>query len=125
MTVSAFSSVSLSPPLVLICIEHTADMHAVLQGATHFAVNVLAEDQEPISRRFAEEMDNRFDGLGFTRGASGLAILDGVLAFAECEIAARHSEGDHTIVIGHVLGGEARHGRPLLYYRGGYTQLEP
>src|SRR6185436_8684866 len=72
MTVSSFASVSLSPPLVLSCIAREADMYAALKGATSFALSVLAADQEALSRRFAEEPDNRFDGVAHTRSASGV-----------------------------------------------------
>ncbi|MEP6692374.1 MAG: flavin reductase family protein [Gemmatimonadaceae bacterium] len=124
MTVSAFSSLSLDPPLVLACIDRTTEMYGVLMDATHFTVNILAEEQESLSRRFAEQMTDRFDGVGFTRSSTGAAILDDVIAFAECEITSRSDAGDHTIFVGRVLSGESRAGRPLLYYRGGYAQLE-
>ena len=124
MTVSAFCSLSLQPPLVLMCIAHDAAMHAVLDGASHFAINILAAGQEAVARRFAEHLDDRFDGIGYERGATGAAILRGVLAFLECRLTERHTAGDHTIVIGEVIAAEASADRPLLYYRGGYAQLE-
>ena len=124
ITVSAFCSLSLEPPLVLICIEQRARIHEVLLRATHFAVNVLAAHQEDISRRFAERPDDRFDGLGYTRGLTGTPILEGILAYIECEIRSRHAGGDHTIFVGEVIAGTASDDRPLLYYRGGYAQLE-
>jgi flavin reductase (DIM6/NTAB) family NADH-FMN oxidoreductase RutF len=123
MTVSAFCSVSLEPPLVLCCIEHTAQMHDVLVGASAFAVNILADDQEAISRRFSERQEDRFDGIGYERGQNGVALLAGALAWIECRAFARYDGGDHTIVVGEVENAEARAGAPLLYYRGGYNQL--
>ena len=123
MTVSAFCSVSLDPPLVLCCIEHTADMHDALVRATAFAVNILADDQEAISRRFSLHEEERFDGIGYERGQSGAALLAGALAWIECRTFARYDGGDHTIVVGEVEHAEARNGAPLLYYRGGYNQL--
>jgi flavin reductase (DIM6/NTAB) family NADH-FMN oxidoreductase RutF len=123
MTVSAFCSVSLVPPLVLISVEHITELHAVMLKATHFAVNVLASEQEPLSRRFAAADDGRFDGLAFTRGLTGCAVLGGVLASLECAVRERYAGGDHTIVVGEVLAAAARDGRPLLYYRGGYTEM--
>ena len=125
MTVSAFCSASLVPPLVLICVDHAASSHDVLLEATHFAVNVLAAHQEPLSRRFAgldEQM--RFDGIGYSRGTTGAALLDDALAHIECRRTAHHDAGDHTVVIGEVESAVAHTDRPLLYYRGGYTQLE-
>jgi flavin reductase (DIM6/NTAB) family NADH-FMN oxidoreductase RutF len=124
MTVSSFCSLSLSPPLVLICVEHSTELHRVLQSAEVFAVNVLASDQEMISRRFAEPDAGRFDGLAFTRGITGCALLAGALASLECAVRARHPGGDHSIIVGEVTAATARDGRPLLYYRGGYTQME-
>jgi len=124
MTVSAFCSLSLEPPLVLMCIEHRASIHDVLLAASEFVVNVLAEGQEPMARRFAEHPNDRFQGVGYSRGVTGAAILNDVLAHVECAIAAHHPGGDHTIFLGEVVAGRARPDRPLLYYRGGYAQME-
>jgi flavin reductase (DIM6/NTAB) family NADH-FMN oxidoreductase RutF len=124
MTVSSFCSLSLVPPLVLICVERTTELHVVLRAAESFAVNVLASDQELVSRRFAEVDSGRFEGLAFARGLTGCALLTGTLATLECAVSARYDGGDHLIVTGEVIGAEARDGRPLLYYRGGYTQME-
>lgn len=124
MTVSAFCSLSLDPTLVLVCIEQRTEMHGILEHATHFAVNMLSAGQESLSRRFAEPMEDRFAGVGYTRGVTGLVLLEGILAYLECRLVSRHREGDHTIVIGEVIAGEAFAERPLLYYRGGYAQLE-
>jgi flavin reductase (DIM6/NTAB) family NADH-FMN oxidoreductase RutF len=124
MTVSAFCSVSLEPPLVLASIWEEAEMWGVLQKAEHFGVNVLESDQEAISRRFAEHEGDRFDGIGYSRGASGVALLDGALAHAECRIISRHVAGDHTLFVGEVDDATVRGDRPLLYYRGGYARLE-
>ncbi|HEX6057630.1 MAG TPA: flavin reductase family protein [Gemmatimonadaceae bacterium] len=123
MTVSAFSSVSLEPPLVLCCIERRATMHPVLERARTFAVNILSASQEALSRRFSERENERFDGIGYERGQSGAALLEGVLAYLECRIVARHEAGDHTIFVGEVENADAHRGTPLLYYRGGYAQL--
>jgi len=124
MTVSAFCSVSLTPPLILVCIDHRATMHAVLPSIQHFTVNILSSDQEAIARRFADADDKRFDGVGYTRGAHGVALLDDALAQLECKQVSLHDAGDHTIVIGEVQTASMREIRPLLYYRGGFAQLE-
>jgi len=126
MTVSAFCSVSLEPPRVLCCVERSADMHPVIARATHFAINILTSAQEPISRRFAEELDDRFDGLGYTRGVTGCVLLDDILAWVECAVASRFDGGDHLIVLGDVIAGAAADAgnQPLLYYRGGYARME-
>ncbi len=123
MTVSAFASVSLHPPLVLICVDDEASIRPVIDKAKCFGVNILAADQEALSRRFAAKCD-RFDGLAYHRGDSGVALLGGTMAWLECEVVARHQAGDHEIVIGRVESGENSEDRPLLYYRGGYAQLE-
>jgi flavin reductase (DIM6/NTAB) family NADH-FMN oxidoreductase RutF len=125
MTVSAFCSLSLKPPLTVMCVEHTARMHQVLERVPQYAVNILASSQEAISRRFAEQPDEgRFEGLGFIRGTTGAPILNDVLAYLECEVVETFPGGDHTIVVGAVIGGWAGSDKPLLYYRGGYAQLE-
>jgi flavin reductase (DIM6/NTAB) family NADH-FMN oxidoreductase RutF len=124
MTVSAFCSLSLEPPLVLACVDHAASMHPVLSAASHFAVSILGSGQEAIARRFAESLRDRFTGIGFTRGITGAALINDALAHLECEMHDRHEGGDHTIFIGEVVAGEASTDRPLLYYRGGYAQLE-
>jgi flavin reductase (DIM6/NTAB) family NADH-FMN oxidoreductase RutF len=117
--------VSLAPTLILICVEQSASSHDVLLDVPHFAVNVLSAHQEPISRRFAgtDEMQ-RFDGLGYTRGLTGTALLDDALAHIECRRFSHHDAGDHTVIIGEVEAAVAHHDSPLIYYRGGYTQLE-
>jgi flavin reductase (DIM6/NTAB) family NADH-FMN oxidoreductase RutF len=124
MTVSAFSSLSLTPPLVLICIDNAASVAPVLEHCETFAVNILADDQEELSRRFAKRELNRFEGVPVTRGELGVALLDGALANLECRVSARQPGGDHTILIGEVKAANLREGEPLLYYRGAYRRLE-
>jgi 4-nitrophenol 2-monooxygenase / 4-nitrocatechol 4-monooxygenase, reductase component len=124
MTVSAFCSLSLEPPLVLICIEKTASVHEALTRAPSFIVNVLSAKQEQLARRFAIVDIDRFEGVGFSRSGEGIAVLDDVLAVIECNRFSLLDGGDHTIVIGEVEAGRAENGTPLLYYRGGYAQLE-
>jgi flavin reductase (DIM6/NTAB) family NADH-FMN oxidoreductase RutF len=125
MTVSAFCSASLRPPLVQLCVDHAASMYAALMTAERFGVNILAAEQEALSRRFASvDSSHRFDGLGYTRGESGVVLLDDALAHMECSVFARYEVGDHTLFIGEVDRASARDARPLLYYRGGYAQLE-
>jgi flavin reductase (DIM6/NTAB) family NADH-FMN oxidoreductase RutF len=123
MTASSLSSVSLQPPLISVCIEHTADMYRTLTRVTAFAVNILSADQEALARRFAEQDGGRFAGIGFHRTEAGSIILEGVLAHIECEKFATYDAGDHTIYLGRVVGGAPREGEPLLYYRGGYAGL--
>ena len=125
MTVSAFCSVSLCPPLVQVCVDHEASLYAALVGNARYGVSILASEQEALSRRFATaETTRRFDGIGYRRGESGVILLDDALAHLECRIVASHDVGDHTMFVGEVESATARSARPLLYYRGGYAQLE-
>ena len=124
MTVSAFSSVSLVPPLVLICIEKTASVHEALMRAPQFVVNILSAKQEQIARRFSIVDIDRFEGVGFSRSRNGIAVLDDVLGVIECSSYEVHDAGDHTIIVGEVEATHVENGSPLLYYRGGYAQLE-
>jgi flavin reductase ActVB len=124
MTVSAFSSVSLEPPLVLICIEKSASAYEALAQSAGFVVNILSAGQEQIARRFAIVDIDRFEGVGYSRTQSGISVLDDVLGVVECKTSARHDAGDHTIIVGEVEAARAETGTPLLYYRGGYAQLE-
>jgi len=123
MTVSAFSSLSLEPPLVLVCIDHNASVWPAFERAEHFAINILGSQQEALSRRFSSRDGDRFASVGFTRGATGVALLDDTLASVECVVISRVSHGDHSILVGSVEGGTARDLQPLLYYRGGYASL--
>ena len=124
MTVSAFCSLSLDPPLVLFCIDRAASMYSSLADAPGFIINILSEKQEALARRFSGLDPNRFDGIGYTRGLNGIVILDDVLGYIECKRVAAHLGGDHCIYIGEVEVATATDARPLLYYRGGYAQLE-
>lgn len=124
MTVSAFCSVSLHPPLILICIEKSASAHKALTTAAGFVVNVLSARQEQIARRFSIVDIDRFEGVGFTRSSQGYAVLDDALGIIECSRHQLYDGGDHTIILGQVEAMRAEQGTPLLYYRGGYAQLE-
>jgi flavin reductase (DIM6/NTAB) family NADH-FMN oxidoreductase RutF len=124
MTVSAFCSLSLQPPLLLLCVDHDASMHGLLLRHPRFGVSILSSSQEAYSRRFAADESNRFDGIAYVRGDSGVVLLEEALAHLECAVRDHHDAGDHTLFIAEVERAEARHGRPLLYYRGGYAQLE-
>lgn len=120
MTASSLASVSLEPPLVSVCVGLDAEIHPLLAGADRWTVNVLADDQEALSRRFAEADGNRFDGIGYATTPGGLVLLAGALAHIECEPYAHYPAGDHTLFLGRVVGGATNAGSPLLYYRGGY-----
>lgn len=125
ITVSSFCSLSLEPPLILVCIDHAAVMHGVLENAAAFTVNVLAADQEDHARRFSDPDNDRFEGTAYTRGANGLALLTGAAAHLECALTDRFEGGDHTIFVGRVEMADANDAQPLLYHRGGYASFGP
>ena len=124
MTANSFTSVSLTPPLVSVNIDRAAEFHPVIAAARQFTINVLGTDQEAISRRFAQSPDpDRFAGIGYRRTDSGRIHLTGAIATIECDVHQVVDAGDHSIVLGRVVGGEARDGAPLVYFRGGYRSL--
>lgn len=124
MTASAFCSASLHPPLVAVCIGHEASIYSLLMRESHIGISILSTEQEALSRRFADRKSDRFDGIGYSRGEDGVALLDDALVHLECHVEDRHEAGDHTILVAVVDRATVRPGRPLLYYRGGYAQLE-
>ena len=125
MTVSAFSSVSADPPLVLICANRASTTHGIIEEGGVFAVNILAEHQQEVSNVFASSKyeDSRLERVGWTEGATGAPIIDEALASLECRVRSAHHEGSHTIYIGHVESVHASDANPLLYYKGGYRSL--
>lgn len=123
ITVSSFASLSLHPPLVLICIDKLVGSHATLQAAGHFAVNILAEDGEDLSRHFASREPDKFKGIAYQPGSNGDPLLDKALATIECRITQQADGGDHTIFMGEVLAAATKPGKPLIYYRSGYHEL--
>jgi flavin reductase (DIM6/NTAB) family NADH-FMN oxidoreductase RutF len=126
LTVTAFSAVSKSPPLCLVCIGHEADAYPVMKGATCYAVNVLHRDQEALSTRFATHGIDKFSGVGFRRGPkTGVPLLDGALASIECVVVGVVPTGDHDILIGSVESVLIEPGEPLAYFRGRYSDIVP
>ncbi len=128
MTVSAFSSVSLDPPLVLVCADKKAKTRPLIDASGIFAVNVLAVDQHELSNRFAKEgnEDVRFHDLACRRGPSGALWLPDTLAVLDCRIESRHDAGDHVIYVGHVIAAEVHPTRdPLVYCDAGYRSIAP
>ncbi|HEX6289037.1 MAG TPA: flavin reductase family protein [Herpetosiphonaceae bacterium] len=127
LTVSAFTSLSLSPTLILVCIDRQSSSLEVIQRTGVFAVNILAEDQAEISQRFASRrVQDKFATEQWHREATSAPILDGALAWLDCELCSCYDGGDHLILIGQVLATGTRtvDSGPLLYYRGGYQQFE-
>jgi flavin reductase (DIM6/NTAB) family NADH-FMN oxidoreductase RutF len=124
LTVSAFCSVSLDPPQILVCVDHKSQTFPALRERGRFAVNVLGAEHEEVSRRFASTRLDKFDGVPYRLGALEVPLIDGALAQIECATVSSHVQGDHTIFIGRVEEAHTGAGEPLLYYRGKYQRLE-
>ena len=127
MTVNSFSSVSLDPPLILFALGLQTHVYDDLSKAEHFAVNVLAAEQEDLSVMFAGPVEARFDGVPWRAGpASGAPLLAGCMAHLECATEHRYPGGDHLILVGRVLslGIDERAGNPLIYFQSGYRSFD-
>lgn len=127
MTANSFTSLSLDPPLVLFCIEPVRSLHTAIEEARAFTVNILAADQEELSRHFAQSLtveEGHFRDIAHRLGQTGTPILDGVLAYLECQLEMAYEGGDHTIFIGRVVALEIlRDHPPLMFFKGKYAQL--
>lgn len=127
MTANAFSSVSLAPSLILVCVDHRARTHAHLHARKRFGVNVLAADQQAVSEYYARstEMPQHAEDAGarFDRTPHGTPVLHGALAYLECRLQRAEKAGDHTIFIAEVEDVVVREGEPLLYFRGKYRGM--
>ena len=128
MTANAFASVSLDPPLVLVCVDHKTRTHAHLHAKKRFGINVLAEDQRAISEYYARvershESAETEAGARFDRTKHGTPILHGSLAYLECRLHTAEVAGDHTIFIAEVEDVVVRDGDPLLFFRGKYRKV--
>jgi flavin reductase (DIM6/NTAB) family NADH-FMN oxidoreductase RutF len=130
MTANAFTSVSLEPPLVLVCVDHKARTHAQMQSRKRFGVNVLAAEQQAISQYYARpERDHdqaeEQAGARFERTAHGTPVLHHALAYLECRLHSAQDAGDHTIFIAEVEDVVVREGDPLLFFKGKYREIGP
>jgi flavin reductase (DIM6/NTAB) family NADH-FMN oxidoreductase RutF len=123
LTANAVSSVSLVPPLLLVCVDKKAESYPYFEESKVFTVNVLTAEQEDISRRFAVSGGDKFEGVSYRIGANGAPLLGGALAYMECKVVASYDGGDHTIYVGEVEETATTEGKPLLFYRGGYRSL--
>lgn len=124
ITLNAVTSLSLDPPLYLICLHNRSNTLPAIRDSGSFCLHFLAADQAELSSIFASKQDDKFSTVDYRIGSSGSPILEGVLAASECRVTEMMPGGDHTIVIGivervHVSGGD-----PLLYHRGAYANLE-
>jgi len=124
MTVSAFCSVSLEPPLILVCISTGTGSRQAIAASKRFAVNVLSENQTELSERFSAPIEDRFSSTEYRSGASGLPLLNGALANLECRLRQSYEGGDHTIYVGEIESVSLNEGQPLLHFRGDYKRME-
>jgi flavin reductase (DIM6/NTAB) family NADH-FMN oxidoreductase RutF len=125
LTVNSFTSVSLDPPLILICLGHAVAAIDVFRRSRHFGLSILRENQRELSERFAQRLDDRFESLAWHLGETGVPLLDSVLATIECETRRVVAAGDHDIFIGEMVRATAHDGEPLLYFASEYGRLAP
>jgi flavin reductase (DIM6/NTAB) family NADH-FMN oxidoreductase RutF len=123
MTVASFASLSLHPPLVLVCIEKSVKTHDAIAAAGAFGVSILAQAQQAVSGRFASKRDDKFDGVSTRRGELNVPLIDGATCTLECRVHAQLPGGDHTIFVGEVVASETTEDAPLVYYRSAYREL--
>lgn len=125
-TANAFTSVSIDPPTILICVNRQASAHPMISQSSIFCVNILAREQVEIARRFADPAlrSARFEGIATHAAATGAPVIDDVLAFVDCELAEEQTAGTHTIFLGTVVATGVRDGDPLGYYNADYRNFE-
>lgn len=120
LTATAFTSVSLIPPLVLACIDKRSETYSHFGSSRVFAANFLSQTQQQLSQRFAVSGGDKFTGIGWRPGVVGAPILDGTIGYVECRVLHEYDGGDHTIYVGEVEAAAAEGGEPLIYFRGAY-----
>ena len=123
LTANSYTSLSLDPPLVLVCVDKKVDCYACFEQSKIFVVNVLSEGQDQLSTRFATKGIEKFDGVAVRTGALGVPLLEGAVAHIECTLVSAYEGGDHTIYVGEVQAASASGDRPLLFFKGKYTRL--
>ena len=125
MTVSAFSSVSLEPPLVLVCAEKTSITNELIEGSKAFSVSILAQGQDALSNKFASKKDEfrRFESLDCEDGTTGCPRIPEALAWLDCRVVQAVDAGDHIVYVAEVDAADAREGEPLAYFRAAYRTL--
>ncbi|MCC6536248.1 MAG: flavin reductase family protein [Bryobacterales bacterium] len=124
MTVNSFTSVSMEPPLILICVDIVAGLLPIFTKASAFGLSFLAEQQQDLSSRFARRGQDRFESTPWEAGQTGVPLIPGALAHLECRIDQTIQAGDHAILISRVIAADISSGRPLLYFERGYRKLE-
>ena len=123
LTVASFASLSLRPPLVVVCIEKTVKSHDAISAAKRFGVSILSDEQTDISNRFASKTDDKFAGTDVRRGTLGVPLIAGAVCTIECRVQSELPGGDHTIFVGEVVDAQTDEKSPLIYYRSGYRRI--
>lgn len=123
LTLNSVTSVSLDPPLLLVCLANDSSTLAALNRSNSFCVHYLSAEQQALSNRFAKKLDDKFSDVSHSIGETGCPIIEGVVAFCECEVEGRFPGGDHTIVVGAVKRTSVLGGEPLVFHRGRYVNL--
>lgn len=124
MTANSFSSVSLDPPLVLWCLQNTSEVYEHFATSRYYAINVLTQQQQALSSRYARKEQHELDPAHYRPGKYGAPVLRGALVTFECELEATHEGGDHVIIVGRVREmSRLPDGDPLLFYAGAYREL--
>ena len=122
-TANSFTSVSVDPPMVLLCIDRRANVLPYFQAAPQFGINVLSAEQKELSMRFATRGQDRFEGVAWRTGAGPSPILEGALAQFECVTRQVWEAGDHLVFLGEVVAVQYDDGAPLLYYASAYREV--
>jgi flavin reductase ActVB len=122
-TANSFCSVSLEPPLILVCLARTANCYPVFTTCRRFAVSVLADHHHDVARRFATKQEDKFEGTAFTSAAHSLPAVEGALCVLSCDIEDLVDAGDHAILLGRVYHARVRQGTPMIYYNSTFHQL--
>jgi flavin reductase (DIM6/NTAB) family NADH-FMN oxidoreductase RutF len=123
LTVSAFCSVSMNPPLILVCIHKNTGSYSSFEESKAFVVNILEESQQQISNHFASHSDDKFSGQHYELNENGLPILADCLVNLECSLKHSYDGGDHTIFVGEIEKTTVHGGKPLIYAQGKYRQI--
>jgi flavin reductase (DIM6/NTAB) family NADH-FMN oxidoreductase RutF len=124
MTANAVTSLSLDPPLVILCVDKRAQFLTALKESKSYALNILAEEHEHHSRRFAQKGPKEFTDWTASASITGAPILQDALAWVDCKVVDILPGGDHEIFVGEIVAGDCREGQPLLYFGGNYAQLK-
>ena len=123
LTINSFTSVSLQPPLILICLAHSVASLAVFRNCEYFGISILNAGQPDLSERFAKFTEDRFEGVGWHLGARGTPLMQCAIATLECALVRWFTEGDHDVFVGAVVTAEAMGGAPLVFFAGDYRRL--